>query len=78
MNFISELNVCVNPNMEVKPYLIHDSHPAYTVKESKETMNEYFQPLRYSKYSCRFNSIVSLFALVNNEFWKINVDLNLK
>ena len=40
-------------------------------------MEEDFRPIRYPKYSCRFNSIESLFGLVKNKFRKINLEMNL-
>ena len=66
----------IDPNLPAgtRPYLLHDGHAAHRVQESIATMQERFQPLRYPKYSSRFNSIESLFGVVKNAFRKINLE----
>ena len=55
-------------NQETKPWIVLDNHRAHHSLICKDILSENFRTLFLSAYSCRFNSIESLWALMKKLF----------
>ena len=65
--FIEELAANkVDPT--VKPFMVLDNHTSHTSDIVMPTLLKHFQPLFQPTYSCKFNSIETLWAIVKKQF----------
>ena len=55
-------------NQENKPWIVLDNHKAHHSLICKEILSDNFRTLFLPAYSCRFNSIESLWALMKKLF----------
>jgi transposase len=54
-----------------KPYLVIDNASAHTKSESKQAIADSFIPMNVPPYSCQFNSIEHLWAVLKHNIRKM-------
>lgn len=68
--FIRLIGEHLEENLKVKPHIMYDGHRSHSTSESQEAILDQFTPLRFPKYSSRFNCIEYLFSIIKNTFRK--------